>query len=194
MLQFQSHKFNKQGKITLNLKPFHLALVQSHFVARDNQGRSIPDLVSCITQQPKYVKDRTRRTAGSELRSSLLQCNITMIGQADQEKILWLPLTENFYRGYLLPSGQKYQQLELSFQRIKVVKIQAELGPIHLYKEYKLLIKQQWARLHQTLRRLRIRKIKEVYKTFNSWESRCRTTVSVIAMKQSTITIISLVR
>ena len=142
-LQFQSHKFNKRGKITLNQKPFHLALVQSHYVARDNQGRSIPDLVSYTTQQPKYVKDRTRWAAGLDLGSSLLQCNITTIGQADQEKTLWLPLTENFYRGYLLPSGQKYQQLELSFQSLKVVKIRVELGPIHLYKEHKLLIRQQ---------------------------------------------------
>ena len=146
-LQFRlPHKHNKQESRILNLKLFHLALVQSHFAVSEHQH--ILDQVSCTTQQPRFEKEWTRSKVGVQLRSSPLQCKTTMIGQADQEKTLWLLLTENFYRGYLLRNGQKYQQQELSFQRIPV-KIQVELGLIHRYKELKRLNRPPWLQLHQ---------------------------------------------
>ena len=85
-----------------------------------------------------------------------------MIGQVDQEKTSLLLLTENFYRGYLLQNGQKYQRRELSFPRIKV-KIQVELGHIHLCRELKRLNRQQ---LHQMLKQRRIRKTREAIQTY----------------------------
>ena len=128
---------SRQENRTLNLKLFHLVqVVENHFEVSDHSN--ILDQVSSITLHKRFEKDKTHRIAEEGQLWLLLQFNITRIELVDQEKTLSSHQTENFYRGFLLQSGQRCQLREPSSLKTKA-KILVESDNIRLYKEHRQL-------------------------------------------------------